>query len=759
MNVGKERFIYQLVLVSLLVSTLIFAGFNFIFLKQKLNEIVYSTTIEETKLTLKNNIESSHKALKKLKDFQIKNAKKEIKQFVEDAWIVANSIYYYCKKRGYSDNLIKRVIKQTLTNFKLFNGKGYIFIDEVKGKVFLNPAFPQIEGKSMWNWRDLKGNFVHRKFEGKVLYSPNNEGFVSYYWYLPNTRKMDEKISFVKLFKPYHWIIGAGIYKTDILKMTREVFSNVLSYYNVFAIDNLNSFKLLRGYKLKDISNGMLIQLKNEIYYVKYYKDVNLLLASYVKLPELLKNVYLYKKEFVENANLAINIISSIVLFIILVSGIGLYISNRHLMGTLKSLIESEKQLAKLNRKLLLTAYKDDVTGLPNRKKLLNRINQIFEREFCFAILDVRNFKEINGVFGFEGGDRVLRELGKNLKKVVRSLKKDCSIYRIRADQFGVLCCDTNELQFKSFIYQVINKLESMSINVREINLKMDVVAGISSNSSNFLIEAEMALEEAKRRQVDVFVFDEELQEKLKEAEKNVRVALKVKRAIEVDGIVPYYQPIVNLKTLAPEKYEVLMRLMLDGELLSPGDFLPIAKKLSLYRKLSKCLMEKAFSTCAEKGIGISVNISSDDLVDEKMVDWILSLLKEFNIGDKVCFEIVETEAFSDRKRLMDFFFKVKDLGASFAIDDFGSGYSNYEYLAVVKPDFIKIDGSLILKIPQSKDIEKFVAHTVEFARDINIKTVAEFISNEELYKKVKELGIDYGQGFYFGKPSPEIPA
>jgi len=203
------------------------------------------------------------------------------------------------------------------------------------------------------------------------------------------------------------------------------------------------------------------------------------------------------------------------------------------------------------------------------------------------------------------------------------------------------------------------------------------------------------------------------------------------------------------------EKYEALMRIIDEDEkLLMPGDFLPVAKKISIYTKLSKRLIEKALVVAREKGIKVALNISSEDLASSAMRDWLIKVIADYGVADKVCFEIVESEAFSDLRILESFYSRVKDLGAELAIDDFGSGYSNYEYLTIVKPDYIKIDGSLISKVVHSSDVEALVRHIVLFCKELNIKTVAEFVSSQEILEKVKELGVDYGQGFYLGKPT-----
>nr|WP_283401111.1 EAL domain-containing protein [Desulfurobacterium pacificum] len=238
---------------------------------------------------------------------------------------------------------------------------------------------------------------------------------------------------------------------------------------------------------------------------------------------------------------------------------------------------------------------------------------------------------------------------------------------------------------------------------------------------------------------------------------KNIIIATELKEAIVEDRIIPVFQPIIDLRSDNVDKYEVLMRIKdKEGNFISPGDFLPVAKKISLYSKLSRRLIEKAIDVVKRKGIKVSINISSEDLASSENRRWLLEIIEDEDIAKNVCFEIVETEAFSDLNILKNFYSEIKERGSELAIDDFGSGYSNYEYISIIKPDYLKVDGSLISKILESEDVETLVKYIVKFAQDLKIKTVAEFVSSEEIYKKVIELGFDYGQGFYLGKPVTE---
>ncbi|WP_456419158.1 EAL domain-containing protein [Thermovibrio sp.] len=763
MKRGKESSSINPVVLTLftLVGLFILVVFFYLFYKTELNDAIYTSVLSETKSKLQNTVSSYIKMLEKEKELSEERHKNEIKEEVRNAWAVANSIYNFCKKRRCRDETIKLLIKNALKSYRFFDGMGYVFIDTVKGKVVLNPAFPEIEGRSLWNWKDTYGKFVHRSFERVVLYSPEGEGFVSYHWYKPHTKEVDLKISYVKLFKPYNWIIGGGVYASQIKEKVKEHILSVGKAFDAFIFDLSHSKEVpspLKGVDIDKLKRGVFVKTEERFYFFKYYPDWNWVIGAYATNNELLRNVYYLQSQFLTRANKIIASTSTVILAIIAISSITLLNYNRKLSEMIKELKKKRRELLKLTRNLKLIAYKDDITGLPNRKKLFDDLSKIgLSRNIHFALVNIRNFRDLNELFGFEDGNRILRAFGQNLKKEVKRKCKNCLVYRIRGDKFGVLACDLNDAQFIELMSRLIRNLESKEFEVNNIKFKLDVVSGISKNRDNLLIEAEIAEEEAKRRNLNIYVFDKELERTYESLEKNLKIAMMLKEAVEKKKVIPFFQPIVELESMKVFEYEALMRIKTPEEILNPGQFLAVAKKIAIYRKLSKALLEEAFKMCAEHRINISVNLSTEDLASKSMVNWITAALKHYDIADKVCFEVVETEAFSDMKILENFYYKIKELGAYLAIDDFGSGYSNYEYLATIKPDFVKIDGSLISKTIKSKDVERLVKHIVMFCKDLEIKTIAEFVSSRELYVKVKELGVHYGQGYYFGKPSPEI--
>jgi len=746
--------------VAIIVGLFALVIFFYLFYKGEVNEAIYTSVLTEVKGKLKETVASYISMVEKEERLNWEDSKKKIKEEVENAWGVANSIYTFCRAKRCSDALTKLLIKRALKNYRFFDGKGYIFIDSIHGTVILNPLFPEVEGKNLWNTKDPTGKLVHREFERVALYWPGNEGFVEYLWYKPGTKEIDRKISFVKLFKPYNWIIGGGVYQFQIRERVKEHILTIGKSFNALILDleQKKRWELLKDLSIEELQRGVFLKTDDRFYFLKYYPRWHWVIGAFITNNELLKHIYYLQNQFLTRTNKSIAFTSVVILAIVAISSGALFNYSRTLKETIGELVRRKRELLKLTRRLKLIAYKDDITGLPNRKKLFEDLKKVdLTRNVHFALVNIRNFRDLNELFGFEDGNKILRNFGQNLRKAVKRRCKECLVYRIRGDKFGVLACGLNDAGFMELLKKVIGFLEAHEFEVNDLKFKLDVVAGVSKNPDNLLIEAEIAEEEAKRRNLTIYAFDSELQKIYQQLEENLKVAILLKEAVEKRMVVPYFQPIVELKSGKVFEYEALMRIKAPEGVLTPGQFLGVAKKIAIYGKLSRALLEEAFKKCAEKGIRVSVNLSTEDISSRETVEWIVSALKHYDIAEKVCFEVVETEAFSELKILEDFYFKVKELGSYLAIDDFGSGYSNYEYLATVKPDFVKIDGSLISKIPRSKEVEKLVKHIVAFCKDLEIKTIAEFVSNEELYAKVLSLGVDYGQGYYFGKPEPEI--
>ncbi|MEN4046745.1 EAL domain-containing protein [Sulfurimonas sp. NWX367] len=242
-----------------------------------------------------------------------------------------------------------------------------------------------------------------------------------------------------------------------------------------------------------------------------------------------------------------------------------------------------------------------------------------------------------------------------------------------------------------------------------------------------------------------------------RKAQENIRTVHMIKDAIRNSKIISYFQPIINNNTQKIEKYESLVRLVKeDGTVLSPYFFLETAKRSNYYLKITNIVLEHSFTVLRHCEADISINLSALDIELLSMRKKILSLLQKYKeSAHRIVFELLEDERIKDFETVKQFIAEIKQYGVKIAIDDFGAGYSNFERLLEYQPDILKIDGCLIRDIETSTYSLSAVKSIVTFAKEQKLQTVAEFIENEAIFRIVKKLGIDFSQGYYFGKPEP----
>ena len=227
-----------------------------------------------------------------------------------------------------------------------------------------------------------------------------------------------------------------------------------------------------------------------------------------------------------------------------------------------------------------------------------------------------------------------------------------------------------------------------------------------------------------------------------------------IKNALESYNIVSYFQPIVNNKTKKIEKYESLVRLI-DGEnnVLPPSSFLETAKESKLYRSITSIVLENSFKALYQTKMNITINLSTIDIEEKETNEKFFHLLyKHQTQAHRIIVELVEDEKAKSITNIQNFMNKIKSFGVKVAIDDFGTGLSNFTRILCLKPDIIKIDGGLIRDIESNELARSMVETIVIFAKKVNIITVAEYVENEKIFDILCNLGVDYSQGYYFGK-------
>ena len=412
-------------------------------------------------------------------------------------------------------------------------------------------------------------------------------------------------------------------------------------------------------------------------------------------------------------------------------------------------------QLINQKDKLKTFANTDSLTQLSNRDALKEQIDN-FEN-ISLILINIDSFSQINDFYGHELGDAVLVEFATKLLEACITDEK-LKLFRVSGDEFAILTIDMqahNIIQKAQLIVKLIN---SNIYEVKDETVELNATLSVSlEKKDQLLITADMALKVARRESKDLIVFDKAMSLD-KEYENNMLWTKKIKEAIKNDKIVLFFQPIIDNNTKKINKYESLIRLIdEDDKVITPYFFLEIAKKAKLYKQLTKIVIQKSFEAFRENDFEFSINLSIDDILDKEINDYIIEMLAIYNISNRVIFEIVESESIENFYDIQKFIKNVKILGCRIAIDDFGTGYSNFEYLMRLEADFIKIDGSIIKEILHDKNSETITSVIVDFAKKMNIQVIAEFVENEEIFEKVKELGIEKSQGYYFSEPKPSL--
>ena len=396
----------------------------------------------------------------------------------------------------------------------------------------------------------------------------------------------------------------------------------------------------------------------------------------------------------------------------------------------------------------------DELTKLPNREKLLQNINE--SKYPNLALINLNNFRDINELYGFQTGDKVLTSISKIILKYFNN--KDHEVYKLPSDEFAVFLDDAKDIHcFQDTIIELSNHLKKIELNIDDHVIYTSITAGIAHSKQDILLNANIALQGARKLKQTSVVYDENC--KIKESvQNNLNWHQNIKKAIKDDRIIPYFQPIYNVATKKIEKYEALVRLLDENdEIISPYFFLDIAKKYHQYEHITMVMIKKTFEYFKNRSHDFSINLSIEDIINNHVVEYIFKSIQNFPEPNRIIFEITESEGIENFTEVELFLNRIKKLGCKIAIDDFGTGYSNFEYILRLDVDYIKIDGSIVKNIIHSNESRVVLETIISFAKKLGISTISEFVSSKDIYNMTKELGATHVQGYYVGKPQDSI--
>lgn len=418
----------------------------------------------------------------------------------------------------------------------------------------------------------------------------------------------------------------------------------------------------------------------------------------------------------------------------------------------------------------------DPVTRLVNRQEFERRVKRVLltfsqendeDEEHALFRIDLEQFVIVNEVCGHLAGDELLRQFTFLLQHVVRV--RDTLAY-LEVDEFGVLMerCSLNHA------YRVANKILQAAQGFQfffndycyDINVNIGIVP-VTKQTSNFIElfkQANPSCNRAKEfNKNSIYLHSKGNLDPTTYRGEPSWVA-DIYQALDEDRFLIFIQPIVSLKELETSlaHYELLIRLCdKDGKLILPGKFLPALERYSMSSVLDRWVIRKAFRMIADRPEFLatiqffSINLSGQSFVDHELSDYIISELEETGIpAEKVCFEITETAAISNLAVASNFIRILKEKGCCFALDDFGSGFSSLLYLKTLPVDYLKIDGSFIKNITYESVDYAVVKAVNEMAQTIGMKTVAEFVESHDVLQLLKDMGVDYAQGYNVGEPS-----
>ncbi len=427
----------------------------------------------------------------------------------------------------------------------------------------------------------------------------------------------------------------------------------------------------------------------------------------------------------------------------------------------------------RLTRSIIYQATHDSLTGLLNRSEFERRLQRVLEApqqergEHALCYLDLDQFKVVNDTCGHAAGDKLLQQLSDLFKAQIRT--RD-TLARLGGDEFGVLlehCSVHQALRVAETLRQAVEKFRFVQDDkLFRIGVSVGLVPidHASGNLKEVLSAADAACYLAKdqgRNRIHVYQADDVA---LTRRYGEIRWAVRIPHALEENHFRLCCQPIAPLHGggQTGAHYELLLRLEDNGQLILPGTFLAAAERYNLAAQLDRWVIHTALQWLGQHPALLqqlslcSINLSGQSLGEETLLAFILAQVKTYGIPpEKLCFEITETVAIANLANASRLIEVLKAEGCRFALDDFGSGLSSFAYLKTLPVDYLKIDGAFIKDIATDSIDFAIVKSMHEIAQVTGKQTIAEWVEDEPILAKLREIGVHYAQGYFIGRPRP----
>ncbi|HVK55700.1 MAG TPA: EAL domain-containing protein [Burkholderiales bacterium] len=418
--------------------------------------------------------------------------------------------------------------------------------------------------------------------------------------------------------------------------------------------------------------------------------------------------------------------------------------------------------------KIMDLAYRDTLTGLPNRALFTDRLQQAVSTSrrarapVSVLVMDLDHFKYVNDTLGHHVGDLLLCEVAKRLQEVVR--RQSDTVARLGGDEFAILL-PTDDIEGAQVVaHKVIKALDTpMTLEGQVVDTRASI--GVvtypmhGEDMQSLLRRADVAMYMAKRNNSGFAIYDARFDQHTAE---RLSLMSELKKAVEENELLLYYQPKIDLNNPDHKSVEALVRWRHPQRgFVPPIEFIPFAEQTGYIKAITKWVLEQAIAQCAAWGaegltIDISVNISARDLMSSELPTWVLEALSRHGCqAQRICLEITESAILDDPNHALENLNRLHALGCKLSIDDYGTGYSSLSYLKRLRMDELKIDKSFVMGMVDDREDAIIVRSTIELAHNMGLKVVAEGVETQAILDMLREMHCDIAQGYLLSKPIP----